>query len=362
MDRESVEWMIEWIETHFEEGFSLEKLGQYMGFSPYYCSFKFHQITGVSIKRYRLLRLLYIASERLAETDQRIIEIAFHAGYTSQSAFSRAFKDLFGVTPRAFRERPRPLQTYIKISLEEREDVVEMDISQKLKIERLQEGINQSYDNRVLHVLNGQIMYQEFATHKLMGAATYVPFNEAMCVNQGTMPIFGEQFNRLRAEGHGVSPESYQEVVLTPLEPLNNQTYQCVVLWFGEDMFCQMNLLTCLAYLEEAGFQGEIYYYNVHEGTYDVKETALSLGGYQQLFQEVIVSHKRASEISLPVLHQGVGLYLELLKPENPITIYIRHHLKLTNGQLLAKLFQRFSQYGLGDQQYINIIERLREE
>ncbi|WP_399553641.1 helix-turn-helix domain-containing protein [uncultured Vagococcus sp.] len=90
-----------------------------MGGSPYYCSFKFHQITGVSIKRYRLL---YITSERLAETDQRIIEIAFHAGYTSQSALSRGFKEVLGVTPWAFRGRPRPLQTYIKISLKEREE------------------------------------------------------------------------------------------------------------------------------------------------------------------------------------------------------------------------------------------------
>ncbi len=151
------------------------------------------------------------------------------------------------------------------------------------------------------------MMYQEFAFHKLMRAATYVLFNEAMCVNQGTLPIFGEQFNRLRAAGHGVSLESYREVVLITLDLLINQTCQCVVLWLGEDMFCQMNLLTCLAYLEESGFQGEVYYHSVHEGTYDVKETALRLGGYQQLFHEVIMSHKRVSEIYLPVLHQGVG-------------------------------------------------------
>ena len=45
-----VQKMIDWIELHLLEGFSLEQLGKDMGYSPYYCSFKFHQTTGMTIK------------------------------------------------------------------------------------------------------------------------------------------------------------------------------------------------------------------------------------------------------------------------------------------------------------------------
>ena len=45
-----VQEMIDWIERHLSEGFSLEQLGKDMGYSPYYCSFKFHQATGMTIK------------------------------------------------------------------------------------------------------------------------------------------------------------------------------------------------------------------------------------------------------------------------------------------------------------------------
>ena len=33
-----VQEMIDWIESHLLEGFSLEHLGKDMGYSPYYCS------------------------------------------------------------------------------------------------------------------------------------------------------------------------------------------------------------------------------------------------------------------------------------------------------------------------------------
>lgn len=60
-----IQEMIDWIEDHLLEGFSLEHLGKDMGYSSYYCSFKFHQITGITIKKYVSLRKVYLASEAL---------------------------------------------------------------------------------------------------------------------------------------------------------------------------------------------------------------------------------------------------------------------------------------------------------
>lgn len=132
-----IQEMIHWIEANMTGSFSLNELSQAMGYSPYYCSFKFHQVTGMSIKRYVLLRKMYLAAMTLIETDERIIDIAINSGYTSQEAFSRSFKQVFGVNPREFRVSPEPLQTFAKLTLQGIEDVYQMNISQKLTIEAL---------------------------------------------------------------------------------------------------------------------------------------------------------------------------------------------------------------------------------
>jgi len=43
---EYIQLMIDWIEENLKNEFSLDELANYMGYSPYYCSFKFHQVTG----------------------------------------------------------------------------------------------------------------------------------------------------------------------------------------------------------------------------------------------------------------------------------------------------------------------------
>lgn len=347
MDYQMIEAMVDWVEDHLDEGFSLERLSLAMGYSSYYCSFKFRQVTGISTKRYRLLRLLYEASVLLIQTEQSILSIACQSGYASQVAFSRAFKELFGVSPKAFRLNLQPLQTYVKISIIKGEQL--MDISKKLKIDHLQQKFNPYDDRQVLMILNGQVMYQAFSSHQLMGGCDYLPFNEAMCVHTASYPLFDAHFNQLRAAGHGVSLESYTTTVLAPLEVLKTKSYQCVVLWFGEDMFCQMNLLTCLAYLEQQDFQGKVYYHAVNEVSYEVQETEVTLGSYRAIYETVLVKQQEYQGIELPVLHQGVALYLDLLNPQNPITTYIAQHLTDNRQTLLENLFQLFPQYGLGD-------------
>jgi len=79
---EMVQHMIDWIEDHFKKPFSLDKLSHYMGYSPYYCSLKFHQVTDISIRRYVLLRRLYLSMEDL-KNNRKITDIAIDYGYSS---------------------------------------------------------------------------------------------------------------------------------------------------------------------------------------------------------------------------------------------------------------------------------------
>ncbi|WIM41285.1 helix-turn-helix domain-containing protein [Paenibacillus sp. PK4536] len=357
-----IQEMIDWIEAHLFEDFSLLRLSEKMGYSPYYCSFKFRHHTGVSIKSYRTLRRLFLASILLAETHERILDIAIEHGYSSQEAFARAFKEVFGVTPMVFRKHPKPWQSYFKLNIEQGEDITMLDISQKLVITELQNQLTAFADQDILNVLNGQVMYEQFRTQELMGQSDYVPFNEAMCVHAATGDIFSPSFNQVRAEGHHSSVTGYEKVVIEPLEHLFTHSYRCIVLWFGEDMFCQINLLTILSYLEQSGYDGIVYFNAVQEQTYDVQQTEITLGGYTSLYREVILEKKMPDSPLMPVMYQGVSLYLDLHQADNELTRYIASHPKESKEEVMQTMLKLFQRYGLGDRQYLELIEKVRGE
>lgn len=357
-----IQEMIDWIEVHLFEDFSLLRLSEKMGYSPYYCSFKFRHHTGVSIKSYRTLRRLFLASISLAETRERILDIAIEHGYSSQEAFARAFKEVFGVTPMVFRKHPKPWQSYFKLNIEQGEDIKMLDISQKLVITELQTQLTAFADQDILNVLNGQVMYEQFRTQELMGKSDYVPFNEAMCVHAATGDIFSPSFNQVRAEGHHSSVTGYEKVVIEPLEPLFTHSYRCIVLWFGEDMFCQINLLTILSYLEQSGYDGIVYFNAVQEQTYDVQQTEITLVGYTSLYREVVLEKKMPASPLMPVMYQGVSLYLDLHQADNELTRYIASHPKESKEEVMQSMLKLFQRYGLGDRQYLELIEKVRGE
>lgn len=357
-----IQEMIDWIEAHLFEDFSLLRLSEKMGYSPYYCSFKFRHHTGVSIKSYRTLRRLYVASVSLINSQERILDIAIEHGYSSQEAFARTFKDVFGVTPMTFRKQQKPWQSYFKLNIEQGEDITMIDISQKLVITELQNQLTTFADQDILNVLNGQVMFEQFRTQELMGKSEYVPFNEAMCVHESTADIFNHAFNQIRADGHRSSLTEYEQIVVDPLTPLLTKDYRCIVLWFGEDMFCQINLLTILAYLEQSGYAGIVYFNAVQEQTYDVQQTEIPLGGYTSVYREVLLDKRMPDVQLMPVMYQGISLYLDLHQDDNELTRYIWSHPKESKEEIMHNMLKLFQRYGLGDRQYLELIEKVRGE
>ena len=109
-----------------------------------------------------------------------------------------------------------------------------------------------------LNILNGQSMYDYFEKRKLFKNGVYVPFNEAMCVGEATDDIFSRQFNTCRCEAHDVTIEQYTELTLKPFQILFKNQFSNLFLWFDYDMFCQINLLTILAYLDQINYSKKI--------------------------------------------------------------------------------------------------------
>ena len=109
-----VQRMIDWIEEHTEQSRLLDALSSEMGYSPWYCSVLFHDVTGMTIKSYASGRRLARAAEEIRDTKERILDIAVRYGYSSQEALSRQFKEQYGCTPAAYRRNPVPIRLQIQ--------------------------------------------------------------------------------------------------------------------------------------------------------------------------------------------------------------------------------------------------------
>lgn len=106
---EAVQNMIYWLEEHLAEQPSLLEMSRQIGYSPYYCSTRFHEIVGMTIRNYVSGRRLAKAALEIRDTRKRILDIALEQGYSSQEALTRAFVSAFGCTPAAYRRNPVPI-------------------------------------------------------------------------------------------------------------------------------------------------------------------------------------------------------------------------------------------------------------
>ncbi len=93
------------IESHFTEDLSLDDVAGAASVSRYHMSRVFGAATGCSVVRYVRGRRLTDAARALAAGAPDILAVALDAGYNSHEAFTRAFRDQFGLTPEALRAR-----------------------------------------------------------------------------------------------------------------------------------------------------------------------------------------------------------------------------------------------------------------
>ena len=99
-----------------DEALTLSALSKKLGFSEYYLSRKFKEISGMHFRDYLRYRSLAFALKDVRDTRKGLLDIALDHGFSSHEAFSRAFKEAYGVTPSEYRSKPVPvvLRTVIK--------------------------------------------------------------------------------------------------------------------------------------------------------------------------------------------------------------------------------------------------------
>lgn len=104
------------IKAEEDEKLTLSALSRRLGYSEYYTSRKFSEISGMKLRDYIRFRKLAFALKELRDSDHGIMSIAVKYGFSSNEAFSRAFKDTYGITPAEYRMNPVPvvLRTIIR--------------------------------------------------------------------------------------------------------------------------------------------------------------------------------------------------------------------------------------------------------
>ncbi len=93
------------IESHFTSDISLDEIAETAGLSRYHLSRVFGMTTGHSISGYIRSRRLSAAALALIDNSSTILQVALDAGYGSHEAFTRAFREQFGITPESLRKQ-----------------------------------------------------------------------------------------------------------------------------------------------------------------------------------------------------------------------------------------------------------------
>lgn len=90
-----------------EQAWTLDALGRAAGMSRSAFATRFHEIVGMTPMNYLTRWRMQLAQDGLRDPALSMIDIAERTGYTSEAAFSRAYKREFGTTPGSARRQSR---------------------------------------------------------------------------------------------------------------------------------------------------------------------------------------------------------------------------------------------------------------
>ncbi|KAF1368138.1 AraC family transcriptional regulator [Yokenella regensburgei] len=97
--------IMQWVENHYAQKFTLEELAHDVGFSRSYTSRIFRQQTGGSIHEYLLTRRVKRSCDLLRSTCLSVEEIAEQVGFSEVTYFITCFRRLMQQTPLQYRKR-----------------------------------------------------------------------------------------------------------------------------------------------------------------------------------------------------------------------------------------------------------------
>ena len=207
--------------------------------------------------------------------------------------------------------------------------------------------------DQILNITNGEYFNAHFLS-KFGGVA--VPFCEAMMDGEATREIYSKHFIALRAQSLGV-PECEYRSKMHVYDALNSNRYQAICLWFGKDTFCQMNLLTLLAYLEQIQYVGALKLNYIDDETFQVLEADIdvTLGIYETIFEEILIAKRTPREVGV-LCAEAIDLYFDYHSEHGMLANLIKTNAHKDRTALIGLLLKQSKNYGLSDLQAEKLI------
>ena len=208
--------------------------------------------------------------------------------------------------------------------------------------------------DKILNITNGDV-FNEYLLSKIGGEA--VPFREAMMDGDVALEVYSDEFIEARSKEHCVSREEYESKMLT------NDVYEYskLNLWFGKDTFCQVNLLTLLAYLEQTQYGGEIALNYIDDETFDVIEAdvKIELSEYVKLYNEILINKRKPKDVGV-LVYRAFELYFDYHSYDGALAKIVRENSTMQDGDLICLLLEKSKEYGLSDIQAAKLIKKYK--
>ena len=113
---------ISYIEDHITEELDYEQIAKESFSSPFHFQRVFSILCGYTLGEYIRNRRLTLAGTELANTREKVIDVAYRYGYDNPESFAKAFQKFHGITPTQARGSGVMLKSFsrlsIKVSLE----------------------------------------------------------------------------------------------------------------------------------------------------------------------------------------------------------------------------------------------------
>lgn len=208
---------------------------------------------------------------------------------------------------------------------------------------------------KILNITNGDAFNRHFISN-FGGEA--IPFREAMMDGDSVIDIFSDEFINLRSAVHNVSTEKYRANMLL-CDVLQSDNYTELRLWFGKDTFCQINLLTLLAYLEQIEYNGRVMLNYIDDETFEVIESDIhiELGLYKEIHKEVVILKQMPGRVGI-LSPQAFEMYFDYHSENGALSKIVRENLDREEMDVILLLLEHSKEYGLSDIQARKLIER----
>lgn len=119
---------IDFIEKNLCEEINLDNLARHAYISKFHFHRLFHRFTGEAVMQYIRKRRLAEAARELNHTHETITDIALKYQFGSQESFSRAFKKMYGISPKEYRHNNLAIISNNKANLWNEKSSVNMSV------------------------------------------------------------------------------------------------------------------------------------------------------------------------------------------------------------------------------------------